>query len=57
MITYLLIKYGNEKAYDLEDFICILIATPLAIIVDLLFVLFQPIFYLIYKKWQKEREL
>jgi hypothetical protein len=22
-----------------------------------LFVLFQPIFYLIYKKWQKEREL
>jgi hypothetical protein len=57
MITYLLIKYGNEKAYDLEDFICILIATPLAIIVDLLFVLFQPIFYLIYEKWQKEREL
>ena len=56
MITYLSIKRGIEEAYDLEEFIFTLITTPMMISLDLILILFQPILYLIYKKWQKERE-
>lgn len=56
MITYLSIKRGIEESYDLEEFIFTLITTPMTISLDLILILFQPIFYLIHKKWQKERE-
>lgn len=56
MITYLSIKSGIEEAYDLEELIFTLITIPMTIILDLMLILFQPILYLIHKKWQKEKE-
>ena len=42
MITYLFVK---DELEDFYDFMLI----PLAIILDILFIFFQPILYLIYK--------
>lgn len=43
MITYMFIK--DELEEDFFDFIMV----PLTILLDILFVFFQPIFYIIYK--------
>lgn len=56
MITYLSTKSGVENSYDLEEFYFTLMMIPLTILVDLVFIIFQPIFYLIYKWWRKERD-
>ena len=56
MITYLSTKSGVENSHDLEEFCFTLIITPFTILLDLVFIIFQPIFYLIYKWYQKERD-
>ena len=56
MITYLSIKSGVENSHDLEEFCFHLLITPFTIVLDLVFIIFQPIFYLMYKWYQKEKE-
>ena len=51
MITYMMIK--EEEVLDFEDASSYLML-PLIILADILLILFQPIFYIIYKKKQME---
>jgi hypothetical protein len=54
MLTYLYLK---SEDFDYEEFFDYILI-PIVIILDLFFILFQPIFYLIYKyKRNDENEL
>ena len=56
MITYMIIKNGIEKSYDLEELSWTMIVSVFTSLLDLVFILFQPLFYLIYKLYKKGRE-
>ena len=56
MLTYIACKSAIKESYDLEELIIsmpIMIFTP---ILDIIFIFFQPIFYITYKGWVKENE-
>ena len=56
MITYCLIKYIEEEAFDYGELAFYLFLSIFAIIFDILLLLIQPIFYIVVKNWEKENE-
>ena len=56
MLTYMAIKNAIKDSYDLEDLIMHMTLIFLMPILDIVFIFFQPIFYISYKKWLKENE-
>lgn len=52
MLTYMQIKNVIDDSYDIEDVVIGCIIIPLFVFVDIIFIFFQPIFYLVYKKWK-----
>ena len=56
MITYLWLKEFIKNADDYSDLMQSFIIMPFAILFDILFIIFQPFMYLVYKVWQKENE-
>ena len=56
MITYCLIKYVREESFDYGELAFYLFLSVITIIIDILLLLIQPIFYIIVKSWEKENE-
>lgn len=56
MITYLLIRESIIDAYDYSDLISSFMLLPLFILLDILFFIFQPFMYLLYKAWKEENQ-
>ena len=54
MISYCLFKYFVNDASDYEDLVFGMVLMSLTIFIDILFLIFQPIFYLLVKKYEKE---
>ena len=48
------LKHTIEASYNLDDLLCGLFFIPIIILFDIVMILFQPIFYIAYKKWVKE---
>ena len=56
MFTYLWIKQSVEECSDLESLLINFFILPFICIFDILLVLFQPLFYYVYKLWVKEND-
>ena len=54
MFTYLRIKETINKTYDIEEFLANIIMIPFILFVDIVFIIFQPIFIIIYILWIKK---
>ena len=54
MITYCLIKLAIEDSYDYEDLITYFLFMLFTIPIDLLFVILQPLFYILVRKWESD---
>lgn len=52
MLTYMQIKNIIEDSYDLEDVIMGCIIIPLFLFLDFILIILQPLFYIIYNKWE-----
>ena len=50
MITYMMIKNDDLDFDDIDGYITL----PLCVLLDIVFILFQPIFYIIYKRKKME---
>ena len=53
MFTYLWIKQSVEECSNLESLLINFFILPFICIFDILLVLFQPLFYYVYKLWVK----
>ena len=56
MFTYLWIKQSVKECFDLESLLINFFILPFICIFDILLVLFQPLFYYVYKLWVKEND-
>lgn len=56
MITYCIVKSIIDEAFDYEDLFVRLFAVPFTILFDLLFLIFQPVLFIIVKKFEKNEE-
>jgi hypothetical protein len=54
MLTYMTCKHAIRDSYDLEDLATTLSVILFIVVVDIVFIFLQPLFYIIYKKWSKE---
>lgn len=56
MFTYLWIKQSVEECFDFESLFINFFILPFICIFDILLILFQPLFYYVYKLWVKEND-
>lgn len=56
MITYLWLRQTMEDTYDCNDLILSFILMPFITLLDILFIIFQPLMYLLYKAWKEKNE-
>ena len=54
MITYCWYKCIEEDVYEYDEMALYMLLIPLTIIFDIVFLIFQPIFYKIVKKYEEE---
>ena len=55
MLTYMQIKHAIDDSYWLNDLILDLLPLLLLIPLDLITIFLQPIYFIAYKKWNKNR--
>ena len=55
MISFMLLKWCVKEAWDLEDLVLHMLFFLPTIILDTIFILFQPLFIVIYIMWKRRR--